>query len=105
MSDKHTPQAYCETSCKRTFSESGDFAAFDAACSWLSSLGYSIGSMQRGDPIGVVRGDCSIAKWRNLTAADRLVLDGIIEGDKRNGPVTVTLRDSAALSAASTQPA
>ena len=79
---------------KRVFAGEGDFVAFGTACDWLKRLGYSIGSMQRGDPIGVMRGDYSISKWRNLSAAEREDLDGTIEGSKRTGPITVTLRVS-----------
>lgn len=70
----------------------GDFQGFYAAEKWCRENGYSVGSMQRDDPIGILRGDVCIAKWRHLTKAERDALDGTIEGDKRNGPVYVHLR-------------
>lgn len=45
-----------------------DEAVADAA---LKSAGFSVGSMQRSDPRGVMFGDVKIAKWRNLTYAER----------------------------------
>lgn len=73
------------------FEQVGDFAAYHAACKWLDDNGYSHGSMQRDDPIGIMRGDYSIAKWRNLSPKEVSALHGRITGDKRNGPVTVTI--------------
>jgi hypothetical protein len=69
------------------------FEAFSAATSWCRRNGYSYGSTQRDDPIGLLKGDYAIAKWRNLSMAERAGLDGTIEGDKRNGPVYVHLRE------------
>ena len=69
----------------------GDFSDFDAAMEHLESCGFSVGSMQRDDPIGIMFGDFCIAKWRNLSLKDRGELHGTITGDKRNGPVVVTL--------------
>jgi hypothetical protein len=74
------------------FAEAGDFKAFYRAQAWCEGQGVSVGEMQGPEPIGLLRGDFAIAKWRNLSAAERRVLDGTITGDKRNGPVTVTLK-------------
>lgn len=75
----------------RTFDQTGDFEAYNAAEEWLKSMGYSIGSMQREAPVGFKKGDYDIAKWRNLDDQDKALLDGVIEGEsKRNGPITVT---------------
>ena len=74
-----------------TFTEKGDFVAYYCACGWLKKNGISYGSMQRGDPIGLKRGDFVIQKWRNLSESDKNNLDGIMTGDKRNGPVVITL--------------
>ena len=65
------------------------FAAFRKAQLHCTGLGFSVGSMQGPDPIGIVRGDYDVQKWRNLTRADRARLDGVITGDKRHGPVVV----------------
>jgi hypothetical protein len=75
----------------KTFDQKGDFAACYAAESWLHESGYSAGSMQRGAPRGIMRGDVLIAKWRNLSPQDRAALDGQMTGDMRNGPVTVEI--------------
>ncbi len=48
--------------------------------------------MQRDDPIGIMKGtEWYISKWRNMTAKEHSELHGRIEGDKRNGPITVTI--------------
>ena len=70
--------------------EGGDFEAYNEAEAFCMGRGFSVGSMQRGDPVGIVSGDCYISKWRNMTSADKKRLDGAIIGDsKRDGPVTV----------------
>lgn len=80
----------------RTFVEQGDFAALHAAEDMARELGLSIGSHQRGAPTGLMFGDYDIAKWRNLSKAERTALHGIIHGfDKRNGPVCLTIYDDA----------
>jgi hypothetical protein len=76
-----------------TFANTGDFAAMYAAEDWCKQNGYSVGSSQRGSPRGLLRGDWLIAKWRNLTAAERRQLDGQMTGDMRNGPVTVRVKE------------
>lgn len=81
---------------KKVFDQAGDFSACDAAEQWCKENGVSVGSMQRGDPRGLMRGDVRIAKWRNLGQADKDALDGQMTGDMRNGPVTVLLNDVAA---------
>ena len=79
---------------RRVFDQTGDFEAYNAACSWLKEQGYSVGRMQREEPIGVKKGDWDIAKWRNLSQVDIAGLDGTITGDsKRTGPITVELKD------------
>jgi hypothetical protein len=74
------------------FSEKGDFQAYYAACDWCKKNGISYGSMQRDEPIGLMRGDWDISKWRNMTKKEQAALDGIMTGDKRNGPVTITMK-------------
>ncbi len=73
------------------FDQKGDFVAIRAAEQWCRDNGYSYGSMQRDDPIGLMKGDYSIAKWRNLSANEIKQLDGTITGDKRNGAVKITI--------------
>ena len=69
-----------------------DFEAFNDACAWLKENGYSYGSMQRDEPIGIMKGDYDISKWRNMTSTEHESLDGRLTGDKRNGPITVTIK-------------
>ena len=77
---------------KKTFNQTGTFEAYTAAEQWLIDNGYTYGSMQGRDPIGILKGDIYISKWRNIPAHGRKNLDGIITGvDKRNGPVTVEI--------------
>ncbi|WP_426113482.1 hypothetical protein [Pseudomonas sp. DSP3-2-2] len=44
------------------------------------------------DPVPVLKGDFIIAKWKNLTRKEIAQLDGKIDGNFREGPVTVTLK-------------
>jgi hypothetical protein len=81
---------------KKTFSESGPFKALYAAQKWLSQNGYSYGSTSRGSPVGVMKGDVVIAKWRNLTKQEIDELGGRLTGDTREGPVTLILKESPA---------
>lgn len=76
-----------------TFTETGTFKALDAARDWLRQRGYSDGCLQQGAPIAIKKGNHIIGKWRNLDASDRAVMDGTMEGDFRNGPVTIKLKD------------
>lgn len=72
------------------FEQTGDFEALNAATKWCSENGYSVGSLARGFPVGLKRGDWSIAKWYNLNAEERRGLDGrMVSNNFRNGPVTV----------------
>lgn len=70
------------------------FGAITAAEKWCRDHGLSVGSMCSGLPIGLMRGDYAIMKWRNLSDEDRAGLDGQIEpiGDFRNGGARVKLR-------------
>lgn len=76
---------------KKVFDQPGTFQALYAAQTWLTQNGYSYGSTCVDQPVGILKGDYCIAKWRNLTRAEIAVLDGRLEGDVRNGPLTVTL--------------
>lgn len=68
------------------------FDALYKAQNWLTENGYSYGRQERGAPTGIKRGDCIISKWRNLSAADRAAMDGVMEGDFRNGPVMIRIK-------------
>lgn len=86
---------------EKVFTGDEAFEAFRTAEEFLANRGFSVGSMQRDDPIGVMYGDCSIAKWRNLSAMERIGLHGVIQGNKRFGPVTVVIFDTAPMEAQS----
>ena len=77
---------------KKTFKVDGTFRSYYAATAWLSENGYSYGSMCMDMPIGIVKGDAIIAKWRNLTKSDIKTLDGrITSNDFREGEVTIEI--------------
>lgn len=69
------------------------FTAVWAAEKYLKRLGYSYGSMCYDEPIGIAKGlGRYIAKWYNLSPADKARLDGVMESDDfRDGDVKVTL--------------
>jgi hypothetical protein len=77
---------------EKTFEGTEAFEAIRKAEAWLKERGYSVGTMQGPAPMGIMKGDYDIAKWRNLRPSERYALDGQIDGDKRNGPVTVRLK-------------
>lgn len=68
------------------------FGAYTKACEFARSIGMSVGALQASGPTALVRGDALVAKWRNLSSDERARIDGVIVGDKRNGPVTVHYR-------------
>jgi hypothetical protein len=81
-----------------------DFAAYNAAAKWLTDLGYSVGSMQRGAPTAAFIGDCAVSKWRNLGEAEQDAMDAMIHdmgrGRFRGGAVEVAVyRVTAAMDA------
>ena len=78
---------------KLTFSETGTFQAWYACQCWLDQHGYSYGSTSSRAPgVGVLKGDYCIAKMHNLTQKEIKQLDGIVDGDFRNGPVVLALK-------------
>ena len=78
------------------FNQQGTFEALHAAEEWCREHGISVGQSSADGPTGLLFGDYSwIAKWRNLTHKERDELHGTMSGDFREGPVTVTLKDSA----------
>lgn len=70
--------------------DGSDFSALAEAEKWLRDHGFSVGSMQRGDPRGILFGDWDIAKWRNLSDQDKKELDGTMVG-RRDTKAVVTL--------------
>ncbi len=76
---------------KLMFVETGEFKAYYAAQDWLRGRGFSCGQGQRGAPSGILFGDFTISKWKNMTVAQQRQLHGELTGDHREGPVVVTI--------------
>jgi hypothetical protein len=77
----------------KTFDDKGDFVAYNKACEWCHNNGISCGSMQCNEPVGLMRGDYDISKWRNSSKEDRALLEGTIIGNKRSGPVAISVKE------------
>lgn len=75
------------------FSDTEDFAALRRAEAWCRERGISYGSSCANSPTGLLWGDYTIAKWKNLTGRERRMLHGKMTGDFRKGPVTVTIAE------------
>lgn len=73
------------------FNQQGTFEALYAAWAWCTANGISYGSTDITNTIGLLYGDYHIAKWKNLTKAERLACDGTMTGDFRHGPVTIRI--------------
>lgn len=73
-----------------------DFSGYNAACAWARANGYSVGSMQRGAPTAMFKGDCLVSKWRNLRKEDLKAMDGKIValGEFKTDDCVVELRGS-----------
>lgn len=64
---------------ERVFPNTGvDFSGWNNCAAWLEANGYSYGEMQRDAPIGVLKGDYAIAKWRNMSALEKRGLHGTV---------------------------
>lgn len=82
---------------KQTFTQKGDFRAYYAAEAWCRENGISCGSMERRQPIGLMRGEVIISKWTNMTRKEQAELHGTMTSDSfRDGPVVVEMKDGAA---------
>ena len=77
---------------QKTFDQKGTFEALYACQRWLTANGYSYGSTCCAEPVGVLKGDYVIAKWRNLTRQERAELHGTVDGDFREGPLVLRLK-------------
>lgn len=71
----------------------GDFAALRSAEKLLASAGFSMAPGCARQPTGLMFGDYAIAKWRNLSTQQRAGLHGVMTGDRREGPLKITLTD------------
>lgn len=78
------------------FNQKGTWRAKEAAEAWCRENGISVGQSSADGPSGLLFGDYKwIAKWRNLTRQERDDLHGTMDGDFREGPVVIILKDSA----------
>lgn len=71
------------------FDNPGTFQAKQACEGFARSCGFSVGSGQHGAPTGLMYGDYRLAKWKNMSLAQRRSLHATITGDGREGPVTL----------------
>lgn len=76
-----------------TFSEPGDFAAFNAARAFLRARRFSVGPMQGNDPIAALFGaNLVITKWRHIGGNARAAVHATLTAaDMRAGPVKLTI--------------
>jgi len=74
-----------------TFAAEGTWAAVSEAERFLADRGFSVGAMQGPAPRAIMYGDYLISKWRNLRPADIAENHGVMVGNMRNGPVTITI--------------
>jgi len=77
-----------------TFDFEGDFQSSYAAEKWLKDRGFSYGPSQAMAPTAIWFGDCSISKWRNLSAQDKREMHAVML-NQRNGPVNIDLMPGA----------
>jgi hypothetical protein len=77
---------------QETITVEGTFSSVSAAESKLHNMGYTIGSMCGGEPIGFADAEKYnyISKWRNMTSEEHEKLDGVmISNDWREGSVDI----------------
>jgi hypothetical protein len=77
------------------FTNAGTFAAARAAEQWLRDRGFSYGPSQADGPQAIWYGDCTISKWRNLSAAEKRECHATLDGNGREGPMRITLHEAA----------
>ncbi|ADP17368.1 hypothetical protein AXYL_04048 [Achromobacter xylosoxidans A8] len=70
-----------------------DFEAFNAAEDWCRKNDIAMGSMERDCPIGLMWGADAheVSKWTRMTRAEQDAMDGRLTGNKRHGPITITI--------------
>lgn len=78
---------------EKVFQNTGDaFSGLRDAQNWLKEKGFSYGPLCFTEPVGIIKGERRIEKWKNLPSQDRAILDGVlISGDFRSSYVTVFL--------------
>lgn len=70
-----------------------DFSALNDAEAYLTARGFSFGpGCAASRKAGVLYGpNWQIAKWRNLTPLEQRQCHGVIEGERRTGPITLRI--------------
>lgn len=78
---------------EKRFNVSGTFESLYAAEKFLSTNGYSYGSLCRNEPVAIRKGEYDLTqKWKNFTKDDEAAIDGVmVSYDFRNGEVVVYL--------------
>lgn len=59
-----------------------DFGASYAAEKWLKARGFSFGPSSVDGPQAIWFGDCSISKWRNLSASEKRDAHATMDGKR-----------------------
>jgi len=76
--------------------EGSEFKGYYAAKAKALELGMLYGSMQRDDPIAVVKNEPGVEhppKWVHMGTPSKKTMAGMIVGRKRDGPVTLIIFD------------
>jgi len=80
---------------KESFQVDGTFESMYAAHGWLKENGYDWGSSCGMMPAAIMKGDYYDRglphKWKNFTDQQKALVDGVMMGDFRDGPVIVYL--------------
>lgn len=77
---------------KYQFKNNGEtFSAYYAAIIWCRDNGYSYGSNCRAQPTAMFKGDHDIAKWYNLSKKEQNSVDGVMQGDFREGDIEILI--------------
>jgi hypothetical protein len=74
-----------------------DFEGFLAAEKKAGEMGYITGTMQRDDPVAVIKNGPNVehpGKWGYLDDRFKRKMAGVIIGPIRNGPVALIIFDS-----------
>ena len=68
------------------------FPSEEIAQQAVKDAGFCIGELARDEPRGLMFEYDYIAKWRNLTRAEKAELHGAYHRHGRGGPVTITIQ-------------
>jgi hypothetical protein len=80
---------------EKVFNALGVFGSMYAAQKFIKGLGYDYGSNSATEPTAIMKGDYYDYnlphKMKNFTEDERNSVHGLMDGDFRNGPVTVKI--------------